>query len=108
MPSLVLSWELFTKHLIRDVAKDGHLKLLVPIGKEVVNALSRERIEDAVRVDSGSKVSVAETLPAPNAWIPGGYLRKSFGLCENRTEFTLTRFSQSYVTLQLSMPNLPT
>ena len=32
VPSLVLSWELFTKHLVRDVAKDGHLKLLVPIG----------------------------------------------------------------------------
>jgi len=74
VPSLVLSWELFTKHLIRDVASDGHLKLLVPIGKEVVNALSRERIEDAVQVDSGSEVTVSETLPAPNAWIPGGYL----------------------------------
>ena len=67
------------------MAKDGHLKLLVPIGKEVVNALSRERIEEAVRVDSGSKVTVSETLPAPNAWIPGGYLRKSLGLCEDRT-----------------------
>ena len=81
MPSLVLSWELFTKHLIRDVASDGNLKLVVPIGKEVVNALSRERIEDAVQVDSGSTVTVSDTLPAPNAWIPGGYLRKSFELC---------------------------
>jgi hypothetical protein len=27
IPSLVLSWELFTKHLIREVADEGHLKV---------------------------------------------------------------------------------
>ena len=75
-PSLVLSWELFTKHLIRDVANDGYLKLLIPIGKEVDQSITRERIEDAVKspfVDSKSHARVEDTFPAPNAWIPGGY-----------------------------------
>ncbi|KAL3791789.1 hypothetical protein ACHAW5_009422 [Stephanodiscus triporus] len=52
IPSLVLSWELFTKHLIREVSDEGHLKLLIPIGMEVEAALTRERMEDAIRVDS--------------------------------------------------------
>lgn len=132
IPSLVLSWELFTKHLIREVADEGHLKvrlrrnvsplhliesfhpclsssqmcssfylysprivtlvflwlylisliwsallgvekMLIPIGMEVEAALTRERLEDALR--GGSTASVSETFPAPNAWIPGGYGR---------------------------------
>ena len=71
VPSLCLSWEGFTKHLIRDVAEEGNLKLLVPIGMEVEAALTRDRMEDAIRGKSKAKVS--DTFPAPNAWIPGGY-----------------------------------
>lgn len=71
VPSLVLSWELFTKHLIKEVANEGHLKLLVPIGMEVEAALTRNRLEDAVR--GKSETLVTDTFPAPNAWIPGGY-----------------------------------
>ena len=68
-PSLLLSWELYTKHLIRQVAKEGHLKLLVPIGVEVELAITRERMNNAILC--GAEVS--DTWPAPNAWIPGGY-----------------------------------
>ena len=71
-PSLVLSWELFTKHLIRDVAEEGNLKLLIPIGMEVEAALTRDRMEDAIRGKS-TEARVSEIFPAPNAWIPGGY-----------------------------------
>lgn len=70
-PSLVLSWELFTKHVIREVAEEGNLKLLIPIGMEVEAALTQERMEDAIR--GRSKARVTDTFPAPNAWIPGGY-----------------------------------
>lgn len=70
-PSLVLSWELYTKHLIRQVAKEGHLKLLVPIGMEVELAITRRRMIEAVSVCEGTEVS--DIMPAPNAWIPGGY-----------------------------------
>ncbi len=70
-PSLVLSWELFTKHVIRDVANEGGLKLLIPIGMEVEASLTRSRLEDAISTEP--KASVADTFPAPNAWIPGGY-----------------------------------
>jgi len=69
-PSLVLSWELFTKHIIRDIAEEGHLKLLIPIGMEVEAALTRERIEASI---GKSEARVSECFPAPNAWIPGGY-----------------------------------
>merc|ERR1712194_256715 len=90
-PSLVLSWELFTKHIIRDIAEEGHLKLLIPIGMEVEAALTRERIEASIgksearvsecfpgkfRVSKCGEVTLALTVllsPAPNAWIPGGY-----------------------------------
>ncbi|KAL7552079.1 hypothetical protein ACHAWF_015295 [Thalassiosira exigua] len=69
-PSLVLSWELFTKHLIHDVAEEGNLKLLIPIGMEVEKALTASRMEEAI---NGSGARLVETFPAPNAWIPGGY-----------------------------------
>ena len=71
-PSLVLSWELYTKHLIRQVANEGHLKLLIPIGMEVESAITRRRMDEAVSICEGAEV-VDVTLPAPNAWIPGGY-----------------------------------
>ncbi len=70
-PSLVLSWETYTKHLIREVAEEGHLKLLVPIGMEVELAITQQRMNEAVSVCEAAEVT--ETFPAPNAWIPGGY-----------------------------------
>ena len=70
-PSLVLSWELYTKHLVRQVATEGHLKLLIPIGMEVESAITRQRLNDAISPCEGAKV--IDTFPAPNAWIPGGY-----------------------------------
>ena len=39
--SLVLSWELFTKHLLCGVVMNGDLKFIIPIGKSVGTALSR-------------------------------------------------------------------
>jgi len=63
-PSLVLSWELFTKHLVRHVADEGNLKLLIPIGMEVEAALTRNRLEEAVKGKSQARVT--DTFPAPN------------------------------------------
>lgn len=74
IPSLVLSWELFTKHLIKEVADEGHLQLLIPIGMEVESAITRKRMEDVVVGGTRSPTAVvSDTFPAPNAWIPGGY-----------------------------------
>jgi hypothetical protein len=67
----VLSWELYTKHLIRQVANEGHLKLLIPIGMEVELAITRRRMDEAISICEGAEV--ASTFPAPNAWITGGY-----------------------------------
>ena len=72
-PSLVLSWELFTKHIVREVADEGHLKYLIPIGMEVEAAVTRKRLEDAIRSSNSEEAQVSDTFPAPNAWIPGGY-----------------------------------
>ncbi len=72
-PSLVLSWELFTKHIVREVADEGHLKYLIPIGMEVEAAVTRKRMEDAIRSSNSEEAQVSDTFPAPNAWIPGGY-----------------------------------
>jgi len=82
-PTLIMSWEIYTKHLVREAANDGCLKLVIPIGKEVEAALTRERIQEALipgaTVSAGSKsetkscARLLDAFPAPNAWIPGGY-----------------------------------
>ena len=72
-PTLVNSWEGYTKHVIREAAKEGHLQVLVPIGREVEKLLTRGRIVDAVSVDGVPSVQVTKSFPAPNAWLEGGY-----------------------------------
>jgi len=76
--SMILSFELFTKHIIREAAEEGGLNLLVLIGKELENILSMERITDAVSLRGTTTGSSAagssahcckiESIPAPNAW----------------------------------------
>lgn len=72
--SMVLSWELLTKHIIRKAAEEGGLNLLVLIGKELENILSMERIAEAVTFGSIAAGSSSahrcniESIPAPNAW----------------------------------------
>ena len=58
-------------HLIRQVAKEGHLKLLIPIGVEVELAVTRQRMDEAISVCEGA--AVTDVFPSPNSWIPGGY-----------------------------------
>ena len=76
-PSLVVSWEMFTKHVVRAAAEEGNLRLLVPIGKEVEASLTRKRLEEAIipaiNNPRGYTPRVCDSFPAPNAWIPGGY-----------------------------------
>ena len=38
-PALVLSWELFTKNVVREIAEEGALRAIIPIGKEVEEIL---------------------------------------------------------------------
>lgn len=72
--SMVLSWELLTKHIIRKAAEEGGLNILVLIGKELENILSMERIAEAVTFGSIAAGSSSahrcniESIPAPNAW----------------------------------------
>jgi len=67
-PALLLSWELYMKHVIRQVADEGALECLVPLGKEVWNAVGVDRFRAAA-----GAARVADPLPAPNAWLQGGY-----------------------------------
>ena len=66
-PTLLLSWELYIKHVIRKHASS--LRLLIPIGKEVERAITVERM----RLAAGDQVRVMDSFPAPNAWCVGGY-----------------------------------
>ena len=59
------------KHLIRQVAVEGHLKVLVPIGCEVADAITNARLVDTIGICENAIVS--ETMPAPNAFVKGGY-----------------------------------
>ena len=68
-PALALSWELSTKHVIRAAAAEGHLKALVPLGKEVFEAIGIDRF----RAAAPGAVVLDEAFPAPNAWVKGGY-----------------------------------
>lgn len=70
--SLVLSWELFTKHLLHTVAREGNLKFIMPIGKSVANALTKERLQEVIDVDNCRAV-IEENPPAPDSWVIGGY-----------------------------------
>lgn len=45
-----ISYELFTKHLIREIAEEGHLELVIPIGRDVERAITRQKLEEAVCV----------------------------------------------------------
>ena len=71
---MILSWELFTKHVIRASAEEGALNLLVLIGKELENILSMERLTEAVTPTTSAAGPSSlprckiEPIPAPNAW----------------------------------------
>ncbi len=45
--TLLLSWELYIKHVVRKAALEGNLKLFIPIGKDVVKAITHSRFRDA-------------------------------------------------------------
>ena len=70
--TLVLSWELYIKHEVHKAAKEGHLKLFVPIGREVEEFITQERFVDALTVKNseGPNCDIYK-IPAPNAWIRG-------------------------------------
>lgn len=78
--SLVASWELYTKHLIREAAAEGHLKAIIPIGKSVVNAISFPRLNEVIDVP-GCNAKIERIPPAPNAWVEGGYEQVLEKLC---------------------------
>ena len=52
----------------RRIFLEGNLKLLIPIGSEVVNFITRERFEEAV--DNNSSLA-HNGIPAMNAWDKG-------------------------------------
>ena len=66
--TLILSWELYTKHVVRKAFLEGNLKLLIPIGSEVVNFITRKRFEEVV--DNNPSL-VHNGIPAMNAWDKG-------------------------------------
>ena len=69
--TLILSWELYIKHVVRKATAEGNLKLLVPIGKEVNDIITQDRLKDAVCIDGKHTVDVHKGIPAPNAWVKG-------------------------------------
>ena len=68
-PALLLSWELYMKHVVRAAAAEGHLRALLPIGKEVYASITGPRLRSAI----GPGAVLHDAHPAPNAWVPGGY-----------------------------------
>lgn len=72
--TLILSWELYIKHVVKKAATKGNLRLFVPIGKEVKDFIGRERFTEAVIVQgipTEKQCIVHHGIPAPNSWIPG-------------------------------------
>lgn len=62
------SYELFTKHLIREIAEEGHLQLVIPIGRDVEKAITRDRLEKAVSVPGKkNNARVVDAFPAVSA-----------------------------------------
>lgn len=71
--ALVLCWELYTKHVVRAEAEKGHLQAIIPIGCDVANSITKERLEVAIESKNSPNAVVGPIFPAPNAWIPGDY-----------------------------------
>ena len=72
--TMVYSWELYVKHMVREAAVEGHLRFIMPIGKSVGAALSESRLKDVISVD-GCRAIVEINPPAPNAMVTLGYNR---------------------------------
>ena len=72
--TLVYSWELYVKYMVCESASEGHLQLIMPIGKSVGAALSEHRLKDVLSVNGCSAV-VEINPPAPNAMVKLGYNR---------------------------------
>ena len=66
-PVFVLAWELYTKHLIRQLTttEGNKPQLVVPIGKEFTKAIGRSRIINAV---NSTSCRVMDAISQPNAW----------------------------------------
>ena len=67
--TLITSWEMYTKHVVRKVFEAGDLKKLITIGSDVKNMLGRERLLAAV---DGDESIVDEGIPAMNSWVKDG------------------------------------
>ena len=72
--TLVYSWELYVKHMVRTSALEGHLRFIMPIGKSVGASLSRSRLEDVIACENCTAV-IEINPPAPNAMVKIGYDR---------------------------------
>ena len=70
--ALVLSWELWTQHVVHAAAKCGNLECILPIGRTVGTTLTKERLLDAITVSDKSAV-VEINVQAPNSYSLGGY-----------------------------------
>ena len=70
--TLVYSWELYVKHMVRESPLEGHLRFIMPIGKSVGATISEKRLKDAIAVN-GCNVIVEINPPAPNAQVKFGY-----------------------------------
>ena len=71
--ALVVSWELFTKHLIREAVEGGNLKAIMPIGKFVLQSVTPKRLNEVISHPKGKSTVIERCAPAPNAMLPGGY-----------------------------------
>ena len=67
--TLITSWEMYTKHVVRKVFEAGDLKKLITIGSDVKNMLGRERLLAAV---DGDESIIDEGIPAMNSWVKDG------------------------------------
>lgn len=52
------------KNVVREIAEEGGLRAIIPIGKEVEEILSRERIQEAVELSPRTMLFYGATTPA--------------------------------------------
>lgn len=94
--TLILSWELYIKHVVKKAAMEGDLRLFIPIGKEVKDFISCERFTEAVTVQGvpiEEQCVVHHGIPAPNSWIPG---KNGFDLVLSELASNINRVIQDF------------
>ena len=93
-----MSWELFTKHLIREAAEGGTIAMHNANWKSYRKGTIWRKVEEEVIDVTECGAAIEENPPAPNAWVEGkvGYkkiLKRIIAMSDKYCEYLIDKYS---------------